>query len=410
MTLRATAVGVLRAATGLVPDDVLVRMLPPSLRWDSSALAVSTPPRGDVRLFIAPANSAGQGYRWSRAASMHLAGVGGANMMTTNPRMSRLGFPADLTIPETGYLFAGGWQSRQRAAITTGFTHVLIESGRYLFGPAPWKSPLDVARQLERAGVAVGLLWHGSDIRVPSAHAAWETDSPFGARGAYPAESTAILETNAQRHRRMILESDLPVFVSTPGLLDVPRARWLPVVVDVERWRSDRPPMKDPAPTVVYVPTNPSMKGGSTVDRALEALEREGIIRYRRLEGVPAAEMPEIYQSADIVVDQFRLGDYGVAACEAMAAGRVVVGHVHDDVRDRVREVTGRELPIVESRFEDIAATVRLIVEGDRDRWRARAAEGRSFVNALHDGRASARSLAGFLGADDGASQEGHDV
>ncbi len=45
---------------------------------------------------------------------------------------------------------------------------------------------------------------------------------------------------------------------------------------------------------------------------------------------MPADAMPEVYGGADIVLDQFPLGTYGVAACEALVAGRLVVSHVSD--------------------------------------------------------------------------------
>lgn len=412
MSIRTRAVGAVRALTSVIPDALLARLMPRALRWDQSKMRIAEPPSTSVRLLVAPTNSAGQAFRWARAASENLSDVGAVNLMTTNASTARFSFPADVGVPETGYLFAHGWQRRQRAEIIDRFTHVLLESGRYLYGPVPWKSQIDVALELVSRGVRIGLLWHGSDIRVPSEHAAWELDSPFGARGHYSKEATSILEANAIERRRMVSATDLPVFVSTPGLLDVERARWLPVVVDPERWRSPSPPLAADVPVVAYVPSNSPMKGDESVDVQLAALDNEGLIRYRRLERVPSAEMPDVYRSADIVLDQFRLGDYGVAACEAMAAGRIVIGHVHDDVRRRVRDITGRELPIVEARFDGVGAKIREVL-ADPAPWVAQAAAGVSFVDAVHDGRASAAQLSDFLGARVAAKstpQEGNDV
>lgn len=391
-------VGAVRATTGVVPDSLLAKLMPGSLGWDQPAMKILHAPTADVRVLIGPTNSAGQAYYWAQAAAKYLANVGAVNYMTTNVNTAKFAFPTDLAVPETGYLFARGWQTRQRGAIVAEFTHVLLESGRYLYGPVPWRSPMDVAAELVEHGVAVALLWHGSDIRVPSEHAAWERDSPFGERGHYPRDPTAILEKNARERRRMVDESVLPVFVSTPGLLDVRRSNWLPVVVDPERWRSDDEPMRSTRPVVAYVPSNSLMKGDESIDQQLDELEREGLIRYRRLEGVASGEMPNVYRSADIVLDQFRLGDYGVAACEAMAAGRVVIGHVHDEVRSQVLARTGLPLPILESRYSSVAATIRDVL-ADPSSARVRAAAGPAFVHAVHDGRMSAQALSGFLGS-----------
>lgn len=402
MSLRNNAVEAVRAVTGLIPDPLLARIMPGTLGWDQGRMQVASAPEAEVRLLIAPTNSAGQAHQWAHAVESHLPGVGAVNYMTSNERTDRFGFPSDVTVPDSGYLFAHGWQSRQRRAIVEGFTHVLVESGRHLFGPRPWRSPLDVLDDVAARGVHVGLLWHGSDIRVPSAHAAWETDSPSGARGRYPRAATATLQANAERRRQMILDSAYPSFVSTPGLLDVPRSQWLPVVVDPSRWRTDSEPLRHDVPVVAYVPSNSAMKGDESVDSQLEELAAEGLIRYTKLEGIASADMPAVYGSADIVLDQFRLGDYGVAACEAMAAGRVVIGHVHEDVRAAVRVHTGIDLPIVESRFDRVGETIRGIL-ADPHSARRLAADGRRFVEQVHDGRRSAAVLATFLGVTDPA-------
>ena len=400
-----------RTIAGLLPDDVLARILPRSLSWKPAEVGIARAPEGEVRLLIASANSAGQAFRWARAVEGHLPGVAAVNLMTVNESTARYGFPADVTVPENAFVFASGWRKQQKAAVQE-FTHVLVESGRYVYGSVPGRSPLEAVQELIASGQKVALLWHGSDIRIPSEHAAQELDSPFGEAGTYPAHLTAVLERNARERRSLVDQTDIPVFVSTPGLLHVPRARWLPVVVDVESWASKTNVLQEQRPLVTYVPSNSPLKGDDSIDQQLNALSEEGLIRYRRLEGLQASEMPEAYRSADIVLDQFRLGDYGVAACEAMAAGRVVVGHVSPEVRERVRSVSGIELPIVESRYTDIGQTIRRILS-DRPQARVRALAGPAFVRKMHDGAASARVLSEFLAgesAPDLRSTGKHDV
>lgn len=399
MSMRDLVKGTARQLLGVLPDALVARVLPGRLGWDDSAMqvarsAATTP----VRLLIAPVNSAGQAHAWARAAEQHLAGVSAVNMMTTNAQTARFAFPSDVEVPEAGYVFAGGWQRRQRAAIESDFTHVLLESGRFLYGSVPNRTPEWAVSQLAERGLRIALLWHGTDVRVPSIHAAWEPDSPFGERGELSGGHARVLERNARERREMFADSGYQSFVSTPGLLDLPDSRWLPVVVDPERWLGGEEPLRAPTPVVAYVPSNSPMKGGPEIDEQLQALDEAGLIRYRRLQGIPSDQMPEVYRQADIVLDQFRLGDYGVAACEAMAAGRVVIGHVHDDVRARVLELTGRALPIVESRYPRVGETIREIL-ADRAVARRTAAEGPRYVRAVHDGRMSAAALAGFLGA-----------
>lgn len=380
-----------------VPELLLLRILPPALRWDPDSLAVAVAGPAPVAVFVGPANSAGQAYRWALAIRREFEDASAVSLATI-PRGARsAAFPVDIAVPLAATVFSRRWQRAQRRELVNGFTHVLIESGRHPVRGVTGGSAADPVRELTRAGLRTAFLWHGSDIRLPSAHARSESDSPFGPRGSYPKDQTERLERNAAANLKAVAELDVPVFVSTPGLLDVPRSVWLPVVVDIASWATSDRPLTSERPVVAFAPSNPAMKGDPRIDAQLRRLETEGLITYRRVEGVAAVEMPQLYRSADIVLDQFRLGDYGVTACEAMAAGRVVVGHVTDRVRTEVLRATGRELPIVESRLDAVEETIRALIE-DRSGAQAVAASGRSYVEAVHDGRASAQALSGFLG------------
>jgi glycosyltransferase involved in cell wall biosynthesis len=138
------------------------------------------------------------------------------------------------------------------------------------------------------------------------------------------------------------------------------------------------------------------IKGSDAIGAAMGELAARGLIEYRTVTGVPHAAMRELYRGADIVVDQMRIGNYGVAACEAMAAGRVVVSHVDDQVRGAARQAAGVDLPVVEANPETLADVVTALV-ADRDPARAIAAAGPDFVRILHDGAGAARALQPFL-------------
>lgn len=390
----------IRRILALLPDSVINRLLG-RRGWEDAELGVAVPPQTPIRLFVAPANSAGQGWAWARAVECELAGVGAVDLAIRTAGSHAFSFPADLLIPETVYVFAAKWRARQHQALLD-FTHVLLESGRFAYGNVPGTTPRDAAVALAAEGPRIALLWHGSDIRMPSRHVTDEPDSPFGPRGTYPAESTAVLERNARTNLAFIESTDFPVFVSTPDLLSMaPRSTWLPVVVDAEAWSrsGDRAPFDGGAlPVVVHAPSNAGLKGTEQIRPIMQRLHDEGLIEYRELSGIPSREMPAAYGAADIVLDQFLIGGYGVAAVEAMAAGRIVIGHVGEASRREVRERTGSDLPLIEARFDELEGVVRGIL-ADPESYRASAAAGTAFVQAVHDGRLSALALADFLGA-----------
>lgn len=382
------------AVLRVLPEPLIRALLPTRYRY--APASVPPPPEAPptrVRLYIAPVDWAGQGTRWARAAERHLADVGAVSMAYRVG--GEFGHPVDLAVPVGAYVTSRRWQTAQRDAVLTGFTHVLIEAERAPFGAVLTETVADQVRELRARGLAVAMVCHGSDIRLPSRHAATHADSPFAA-GLLP--STPALERAAVANRRLLDELALPTFVSTPDLLiDVPYAAWLPVVVDVEHWRPGPPVLERAVPIVAHAPSRGVMKGSDLIDPTMRALEEEGLIEYRRLEGVPAHEMAGAIGSADIVLEQFRLGSYGVAACEALASGRLVIGNVTEQVRQHVRAVTGRELPVVQSTAADLAAVVRGLL-ADREAARRQAETGRAFVLEVHDGRRSAAVLAPFLG------------
>lgn len=345
-----------------------------------------------VRLLVGPANFAGQGWAWAQAAQLRVPGVGAQAFAV---RTDRLDFPADYTVPRETFV-SPRWQRAQRRFVTDSYTHVLIEAARPVLGARPpygdrCTGDLPILRA---AGLNLAMLAHGSDVRVPSEHVARYSWSPFK---DLPAARLKSMEHNSTANRALMREHDGPVYVSTPDLLDeLPAATWLPVVVDPRRWRSERAVLERPVPVVVHAPSSSPMKGSDLVDPLMAELHSAGAVEYRRLRDLDPEGMPGAYGDADIVLDQFRLGSYGVAACEAMAAGRVVVGHVTEVNRARVRELSGHDLPIVEATPETLQTVVRELV-ADRERSRAVAGAGVEFVEAVHDGRVSADLLRPFL-------------
>lgn len=341
-------------------------------------------------LGIGPANFAGQGWAWGRAAA---AAVPGLRTEVFAVEQGVLTFPVDRRIRRRD-LRALSWQLDQQRRVLSGFTHLLAEANRPLFGYLNGEDLLADLPTVERAGIRVGVALHGSEVRDPDRHRQREPLSPFRLvpGDQEGADWLAAVTAFVRRTERLLEEFDGPVFAATPDLLaDVPRAVWLPVVVDVPAETGAAPLLVD-VPLVLHVPSRSRLKGSDAVDAAVGPLVTSGRIRYQRLQGVPPGAVPGLLADADVVLDQFALGSYGVLACEAMAAGRVVVGHVRDDVRRRV----GVELPIVQATPQDLAEVLDGLL-ADRDAARVMAGRGRRFVREVHDGRRSGEVLRQYL-------------
>lgn len=377
-------------ALQLLPERVQRRLNPSFFGFTSSD--VPEPPQSPdarTRLYIAPVNFAGQGYEWARAAE-RLDDVGALSMQYVSP--GDFGFPSDNRVPVNVFLKSSEWQRAQFAAVSQ-FTHVLVEAERPIFGALFNKDVEREVTALRDAGVNVAMLSHGSDLRLPSRHKTIDRWSPFHDDWSL----VPVLEEQSRKHHALLEKLGAPVFVSTPDLLlDWPDATWLPLSLNAAPWTNDDTILERDVPVVVHAPSSARIKGTHLVEPTLQKMDAAELISYRRVEGVPASQIPALYREADIVIEQFRVGTYSRAAVEAMAAGRIVIAHLHDQVRNVVTDVMGVEPPVVEATPDTLESVLRDIVS-NRDTYREIGARGPEFVSHAHDGRMSAEALRPFL-------------
>jgi hypothetical protein len=339
-------------------------------------------------LIIGPSNSAGQAWEWARAVERNLPPAVAESLMAG---AGDFRFSADHTVSTEKFSADAGWLVGFADHVLRHATHVLFEAARPILGQPRGQFFLQDVPTLRSAGIAMGLVFHGSEVRDPRAHRARHPHSPF-LRPDDPLTQRLQAATDiVRRHADEFVDG--PKYVTTPDLLDyVEGSQWLPVVVDAERLASNHPVLERARPVVLHAPSRSALKGSGYVDPVLRRLDERGLVEYRRVEAVSHADLIALVKEADIVVDQLLLGSYGVFACEAMAAGRVTVGHVAEHVRAQLP----RRLPIVEATPDEFEAVIERIL-GEREVAAKDAGEGPEYVRALHDGRESARVLASFL-------------
>lgn len=374
-----------RAMESVARDpDSLIGRLASRLLGGADVLPTSVPTT-PLRLYIAPTNYSGQAHAWARAVEEQDRQIGARNLAVELPGGYR--FAADAVVPITTVNASESWAEAEWNAARQ-FTHVLVEAERSMFGRRFGRSLAAEITALQANGASVAYLCHGTDIRNPDTHAERTPWSP------YPEDPrTDLLRADAKENLALLCSLPLPTFVSTPDLLeDVPWARWCPVVVDTGTFATGSIPFTGAVPRIIHTSSSAVQKGSNLIEPALMPLLAAGRVDYRLVTGAQSVEMPGIYAAADIVLDQFRLGSYGVAACEAMAAGRVVVGHVLPSVRDHIQETTGLALPIVEATPDTLHDVIVELVENGQ-RAQEIAAAGKAFVDAVHSGPASARAL-----------------
>ncbi|WP_241378523.1 hypothetical protein [Glycomyces sp. L485] len=243
----------------------------------------------------------------------------------------------------------------------------------------------------KRDGLRIALLGHGSEVRDADGHL---DKYEFSLYRYVPDDVAAILRRKSARNRAVAAEAELPLFVTTPDLLDdLPGAKWLPLTVDVDYWYCDRPVMERRRPVVVHAPSKRWTKGSAHIVPVLERLHERRVIEFRLVEGVPSDQMRRSIHDADIVVEQIGIGTYSAFACEAMAAGKPVMAYMHPSNVERMSVVP----PVVGIEPDTLSERLEMLI-GDPAGTRRLGSESLQFARMVHDGRWSAERLQTFLG------------
>ena len=340
------------------------------------------------RLVIGMFNTAGQGTEWAHALKRFTSATA-ESWAIARPQDQVIQFTVDHTYQLINGAADQAWLDLFN--VQSKPTHLIIESGKPISIKGTVRRMLFQAATARRRGIRPALLFHGSDIRVPSLHRAAHPESPFHQSHDGLTEK---LERQTSKMRRWLTIWPFPVFISTIDLRRyVPRGRWLPVVVG-EHWFAAAPliNVERPRPRVLHLPSRRELFQSEQVDRICQALHEEGVIEYQSVTGVSPADVRKLVEWSDIVIDKIGLGVTGVMGAEVMASGRLLIGDVDQIVRDELPD-----LPLIQGSIRTLEQVIRDLV-ADRSTWAARAAAGQAFARKYHDGRYSAAVLAKWMG------------
>ena len=342
-------------------------------------------------ILIGPNNSANQGTEWSTVLNSHGAKSDSLKISADSAAQK---FPTDIALSRTEWLPI---ERRQKLAefVATEKDIVLIESLSTLFSlhtKRVEKRPiLEDLTLLRRMGKRIGIVFHGSDIRDTDAHAARISFSTFGKKAD---EIRALSERSAENRELLpdLRRRKIPIFVTTLDLFyEVPDAIWLPVAIDFPKFEAvalSSPVYKDPHQKlrVLFLPSRGWIKSADLIEPVLRKLDAEGIITYvgkkEETEFFPHDQIPDLLGSVDVVIDQF-LGVIGVFAIEALAAERIVLSYLPEELHKY------GEVPIVNITPDSLEGELRRVAAE-----RPLPHGGVEFARKWHDGRESARVIA----------------
>jgi hypothetical protein len=359
-------------------------------------LGLSSAGKRNFSMLVGPTNSAGQATLWANALTRH--GFPSKSLRVSNNPAEEW-FRADTEIPRLEWTTREGRLALAKT-IASAYEAVLIESMRPLFSLHS-KRDYSASRAFEdiklmkKAKVNCAIVFHGSDIRDTSAHASRENFSPYRINRPELAQ-LAIRAAEFRKAGRRAARRRIPVFVTTPDLLlDMPRAHWLPITIDVELFADAgerRPCWSEPGlPRVLFQPSKGWLKSADAVWPTLEKLQLEGIINLLDGSSIAHNQMPQKIAQADVVIDRFD-GVTGVATVEALAAKRIVIANIAPWAYKRAEAIP----PVVHATPETLESILRNIGSAGPN-FAHDFAAGLQYVRKWHDGSESARRIVQYL-------------
>ncbi len=158
--------------------------------------------------------------------------------------------------------------------------------------------------------------------------------------------------------------------------------------LNIQDYRPAIPSLYKKIPLIVHAPSDKRIKGTEYVLQAIDKLKEEYDFKFKLVRGLNHEEAKNIYEKADIIVDQLLGGSHGVFSIEAMALGKPVICYIREDLKDKYP----KDLPIISANPDTIYNVLKVLIEDAKLRHEL-GEKGRVYVEKYHDARKIAEKL-----------------
>lgn len=141
-------------------------------------------------------------------------------------------------------------------------------------------------------------------------------------------------------------------------------------------------------PIIVHAPTSTDFKGTRYINAAIESLELKYNIEYKLVQNMSHDAAKEIYQNADIIIDQLHSSGHGLLSLEGMAMGKPVICSVSEFMKD----FYPKDLPLVPANPKNIKEQLEKLIK-DFELRKVLGEKGRKYVENYHDHNLIAKQL-----------------
>ncbi len=140
---------------------------------------------------------------------------------------------------------------------------------------------------------------------------------------------------------------------------------------------------------VVHAPSKRVIKGSEYVLSAVKKLQKKGVeFDFQLVESCTHEEALKIYQKADIIIDQLRIGWYGVLTVEAMSMSKPVMCYIREDLLPSLSD----KLPLVPTSIEKIEADLEDLIL-DKGKQKTIGLRAFEYFKKTHEAEVVAKTL-----------------
>lgn len=164
------------------------------------------------------------------------------------------------------------------------------------------------------------------------------------------------------------------------------------VRVDVSLVEPVYPDPSNKVPIVAHTPSAIGAKGTKYVREIISTLKQEGLVfDYIEVTNCTKDKALDAMRNADIFLDHFIYGSYGMASCEALAFGKPVFSFLMEPVVKLLPEDT----PIINASLETLKDKLRRFLE-DGELRRIYGIKSRKFAEKYHNSDSIAKDILGL--------------
>ncbi|MFA5233467.1 MAG: hypothetical protein WC390_03630 [Sulfurimonas sp.] len=133
---------------------------------------------------------------------------------------------------------------------------------------------------------------------------------------------------------------------------------------------------------VVHAPSNTTIKGTEEIIKACGRLkDKLELILVKNMSNIEALE---IYKSADLVIDQLKVGWYGGFAVEVMRMGKPVIAYMSDISLSKIDLSLKNDLPIINANKQNIEIVLIDLIK-NKEKLQLLSIKSYEYVNKYHN-------------------------